>query len=426
MFDHAKRYGRAFAVLCLDLDHFKDVNDTLGHPCGDLLLKIAAERIKTLVRSTDVIARLGGDEFAVLLSYTPPPSSVAIIAARMNDLLSQEYDLNGNKVHVSASIGISLFDRDVGSAQDMLMQADLALYRAKDEGRNKFCFHSHDLDRTVRERVTIAEELHTALSENQLELCYQPQIEVSSGRIIGVEALVRWNHPHRGVLLPEVFIPIAETTGTIFALGRWVIEEACRQINQWSAEGLAPPTVAVNFSPAQFKGTPNLDRDLAEIFDKFKVDPSRIQIELTEITVVDTIAAHNDILERLRKLGISITIDNFGTGYSSLEYLRTYRVNRIKIAQQFMAGVTTEPGDAAIVRAALGLARELGMDAIAEGVDDAEQLAFLLAAGCRYAQGHYFSAPVSADETGKLLRRGEIVRKVALKPVESPPLAVHG
>jgi diguanylate cyclase (GGDEF)-like protein len=424
MFAQAKRGGRAFAVMCLDLDHFKDINDTLGHPCGDLLLNIVADRLAALVRNTDVIARLGGDEFAILMAYVPPPSTVAVLAARINDSLAQGYDLNGAEVHVSASIGISLFDNKTGSPEDMMMQADLALYRAKNEGRNKFSFHSCELDREVRERVTIAEELHVALRDHQLELYYQPQVELPSGRITGIEALVRWNHPKRGLLPPDVFVPVAETTGTIFALGRWVLEAACRQIKQWQAEGITPPVVAVNFSAAQFKGTPNLDRDLADTFQKHDVDPSRIEIELTEIAVVETTEAHNDIIERLRKMGISIAIDDFGTGYSSLEYLRTYRVNRLKIAQQFMRQVATESGDAAIVRAALGLARELGMDAVAEGVETAEQLAFLLTAGCRYAQGYYFSGPVPAAECGALLRRGEILRKFALRPVKSPQLVV--
>jgi diguanylate cyclase len=419
----ARRDGRAFAVLCLDLDHFKDINDTLGHSCGDLLLRIAADRLRALVRESDIVARLGGDEFAILMSYVPPPSAVAVLAARLNDSLSQEYDLNGVEVHVSASIGISLFDAKAASPEDMMMQADLALYRAKDDGRNKFCFHSCDLDRAVRERVTIAEELHVALRNDQLELYYQPQVELPSGRIVGLEALVRWNHPKRGLILPDVFVPVAETTGTIFALGRWALEGVCRQIKQWRADGITPPVVAVNFSAAQFKGTPNLDRDLADTFQNFDVEPSRIEIELTEQAVVETTEAHNDIIERLRKMGISIAIDDFGTGYSSLEYLRTYRVNRLKIAQQFIHQVATESGDAAIVRAALGLARELGMDAVAEGVETSEQLAFLLTAGCRYAQGYYFSGPVTAHEAGLLLRQGEILRRFALRYVKAPQLA---
>jgi diguanylate cyclase len=305
-----------------------------------------------------------------------------------------------------------------------MMQADLALYRAKADGRNKFCFHSCDLDRAVRERVTIAEELHVALRNDQLELYYQPQVELPSGRIVGLEALVRWNHPKRGLILPDVFVPVAETTGTIFALGQWALEGVCRQIKQWRADGITPPVVAVNFSAAQFKGTPNLDRNLADTFQKFDIEPSWLEIELTEQAVVETTEAHNDIIERLRKMGLSIAIDDFGTGYSSLEYLRTYRVNRLKIAHQFIHQVATEAGDAAIVRAALGLARELGMDAVAEGVETSEQLTFLLTAGCRYAQGYYFGEPVPASDTGALLRQGEVLRKFALRPARSPQRAV--
>jgi diguanylate cyclase len=425
MFSQAKRDSRKFAVIYLDLDHFKDVNDTLGHPSGDLLLTIVADRLKALVRHSDVIARLGGDEFAILMAYVPPPSHVAITAARINDLLAQEYDLNGIKAHVSASIGVSLYDDTIASPQDMMVQADLALYRAKDEGRNKFSFHSIDLDRDVRDRMTIAGELLAALGNRQLELYYQPQVELPTGRIIGIEALLRWNHPVRGLLLPEMFVPAAETTGTIFALGQWVLEETCRQIKQWRSEGITPPVVAVNFSAAQFKGTPNLDRDLAETFQKYEVDPSWIEIDVTELAVVETNEAQNDIIERLRNMGLSVAIDDFGTGYSSLKYLWASQVTRIKIAQQFMRNAASDVGDAAIVRAALALARELGMQAIAEGVETADQLAFLLTAGCRHAQGRYFSGPISAAETGALLRQGEILRKFALRPVKSPQLAMN-
>jgi diguanylate cyclase (GGDEF)-like protein len=412
-FATAKRDGGHFAIICLDLDHFKDVNDTLGHPCGDRLIQITADRLKAVVRTGDVIARLGGDEFAVCVTDASDVAAVAQLASRIKGALMQKCDLDGNEVHVSASLGISVFDANAVSPEDMMMQADLALYRAKADGRNSFCFHSTELDHEVRERVAITEELHGALANDELELYYQPQVEVPSGRIVGVEALVRWNHPKRGLMLPGSFIPIAEKTGTIHALGRWVLEEACRQIKRWQAEGIAPPVVAINISAAQFKGAVSLDEELRETLARHGVDPGGVEIELTEFALVKTTEANSDIIRRVRELGVSIAIDDFGTGYSSFEYLRSYRVNRLKIAQQFMPEVTIESGNAAIVRATLMLARELGIEAIAEGVENAEQVAFLLSAGCRYVQGYYFSRPVQVAEAGALLRRGAITRERA-------------
>ncbi|MGA2892952.1 MAG: EAL domain-containing protein [Xanthobacteraceae bacterium] len=403
--------GGCFAVICLDLDHFKDVNDTLGHPCGDRLLQITADRLKPLFGADDLIARLGGDEFAILLAHAPDVSAVIRSAEQIKSAIVQQYDLDGNEVHVSASIGISLFDRNTASSEDMMMQADLALYQAKNDGRDGFCFHSVQLDREIRERVSIAADLHAALSRNELELYYQPQVEVPSGRIVGLEALMRWNHPTRGFLMPHVFIPIAETTGAIHALGLWALEEACRQINRWQADGIVSPMVAINISAAHFRSASPLDRELRETLARYGVDPGCIEIELTEFALVESTKANRDMIHRVRELGVSIAIDDFGTGYSSLEYLQTYRVNRLKIAQQFMPEVAIKSGSAAIVRAVLVLARELGLESIAEGVETAEQLAFLLSAGCHYVQGYYFSPPVSATEATALLRRGVIARE---------------
>ncbi|MGP0089145.1 MAG: EAL domain-containing protein [Xanthobacteraceae bacterium] len=413
VFAAAKRDGLPFAVIYLDLDHFKDVNDTLGHPYGDRLLQIAAERLKTVVGKIDLIARLGGDEFAICVTDAADLSSITQLAARIKGALAQKYDLDGSEAHVSASLGISVFDMTAASPEDMMMRADVALYQVKNEGRNNFRFHSTELDHELRERVTVTEDLQAAFTNNELELYYQPQVEVSSGRIVGLEALVRWNHPKRGLMLPASFIPIAEKSGAIHALGRWVLEETCRQIRRWQAEGTTPPTISINISAAQCKSAVTLDQELRETLARYVVDPRCIEVELTEAALTETTAANNDIIRRVRGLGVSVAIDDFGTGYSSLEHLRSYRVNRLKIAQQFMPKVAIEPGAAAIVRATLMLARELGMETIAEGVETAEQVAFLLSAGCRFAQGHYFSAPVPATEAGALLRHGAITREHA-------------
>ncbi|MBB5047563.1 diguanylate cyclase (GGDEF)-like protein [Rhodopseudomonas rhenobacensis] len=412
-FADARRDDGRFAVICLDLDHFKDVNDTLGHPIGDRLLQIAARRLSGMLKATDLIARLGGDEFAVLLAGVADRDTVAAIAGRLIEGLGERYDLDGNEAHISASLGISVYGPDTASAEAMMIEADLALYRAKSEGRNGYVFHCAELDRAVRERVRVNDELQAALRNGELTLHYQPQVEVPSGRINGLEALVRWNHPRRGLLYPGAFIPIAETTGAIVGIGRFVLEEACRQIKRWQAEGIDPPRVAVNISAAQFKGAAPLDQQLRETLARYDVDPALIEIELTEFALLESTKANSDTIRRVRELGISVAIDDFGTGYSSLEYLRTYRVNRLKIPQQFMTEVAIESGDAAIVRAALVLARELGMDAIAEGVETPEQLAFLLSAGCRNVQGYYFSRPVAVEALRPLLDDGVIHRAPA-------------
>ncbi|WP_041801505.1 bifunctional diguanylate cyclase/phosphodiesterase [Rhodopseudomonas palustris] len=412
-FAAARQHDGRFAVVCLDLDHFKDVNDTLGHPIGDRLLQIAARRLIGMLKAGDLIARLGGDEFAILLAEVCDRDAIAAIAARLIEGLAERYDLDGNAAHVSASLGISIYGPATASAEAMMIEADLALYSAKSEGRNGYVFHCAALDSAVRERVRVNDELQAALRNGELTLHYQPQVEVPSGRINGLEALVRWNHPSRGLLYPGAFIPVAETTGAIVGVGRWVLEEACRQIKRWQAEGLTPPRVAVNISAAQFKGAVPLDRQLRDTLAQYDVAPELIEIELTEFALLESTKANSDTIRRVRELGISVAIDDFGTGYSSLEYLRTYRVNRLKIPQQFMTEVAIESGDAAIVRAALVLARELGMDAIAEGVETPEQLAFLLSAGCRNVQGYYFSRPIPAEALRPLLACGVIQRAPA-------------
>ena len=398
-FAAAQRSGLPFAVMSLDLDHFKDVNDTLGHPKGDLLLQSTAKRLKSVVRKSDVIGRLGGDEFAVLVKDASDLRAISVLARRINRTLAKPYSIDGNRLHVSASIGISVFGPAVTSPDEMMIQADLALYQAKQIGRNGFCFHSSDLDTQVRERMTIAGELHLALERNELELYYQPQVEILSGRISGLEALVRWNHPTRGLLMPAEFLPIAEVTGVIVQLGYWVLEESCRQLQQWSRAGVAPPLLAINFSAAQFKASPNLDREFMQIFKRYGVDPSAMELEVTEHTLMEATEAHGLIIERIRALGVGIAIDDFGTGYSSLASLRAFPFSRLKIAQQFVREIATNPGDAAIVRATIGLARELGIGVVAEGVETADALRMLEAAGCRCAQGYYFSPPASGGRS---------------------------
>lgn len=397
-----------FAVLYLDIDNFKDVNDTLGHAMGDLLLKEVVGRLRSAVRTIDLVARFGGDEFAILLPEVTDPETAGDLAGRIGKLLSVPFNIKGHKVRITSSIGIAMFSPDAASPEAMMMQADLALYGAKDEGRDCYRFHSHDLDREVHDRVRVAEELRVALDQGELELYYQPQVELASGRIIGVEALIRWNHKTRGLLTPASFIPIAERTGLVLPIGNWVFEEACSQLKLWRAEGIAPQVMSVNVSGVQFKGASELEREIEASLTRWNIDPSHLELELTESVLMEATQRYSNTLEKLRELGIKISIDDFGTGYSSLKYLTQYRVNRLKLAQEFVFRVTVDYRNAAVVRAAIRLANELGLEVIAEGVETEAQARFLMGAGCEQAQGYYFSRPVPAAQVAELLRAGRI------------------
>jgi diguanylate cyclase (GGDEF)-like protein/PAS domain S-box-containing protein len=396
-FARAKRGGSQFAVHYLDLDHFKDVNDTLGHPVGDKLLSAVAERLTSCVRETDMVARFGGDEFAVLQDDIEDTINVETLAAKIGEVISALYAIDGNQVQTTASIGIVPYGRDVAGADVMMMKADLALYRAKNEGRNQFRFHVAELDEQTQERMIIGGELRHAILRGEFELYYQPQVELKSGSIVGLEALIRWNHPKRGLLLPATFIPIAETTGSIVPIGEWVIEQACRQIKTWNDLSVAPPIIAINLSGAQFKLASQLDQIVTENLARYNVAPEQLEIELTESVLIETTQRHGEAFKRLRQIGVRLAIDDFGTGYSSLDYLRSFRVSRIKIDKRFIKDVTTSADDAAIVRATIGLARELGIEVVAEGVETEKQRKFLLAAGCKVAQGYFFGKPVPVE-----------------------------
>jgi diguanylate cyclase (GGDEF)-like protein len=397
-----------FAVLYLDIDDFKDVNDTLGHAMGDKLLMAIVERLKAVVREDDLVARFGGDEFAVLTGNVSEPTEAGTLAARIGEVLAEPFMIDDHKISVTSSIGIAMFSREVSGPDAMMVQADLALYGAKDEGRNCFRFHSENLDQQVHERVRVADELRTALDEGELELYYQPQVELATGRVTGLEALVRWNHKTRGLLTPASFVPIAERTGAILPLGNWVFDEACRQMKAWHAEGVAPEVLAVNVSGIQLKNGAELEREVEASLVRWNVNPNDVELELTESVLMEATQRHSNTLENLRRLGTRIAIDDFGTGYSSLKYLTTYPVNRLKLAQEFVFRVTVDYRNAAVVRAAIRLAHELGLDVIAEGVETEAQMRFLIGAGCEQAQGYYFSRPVTAADATAILREGRI------------------
>ena len=404
-FARARRGADKFAVHYLDLDHFKDVNDTLGHPIGDALLRAVAKRLQSCVREIDMVARFGGDEFAVLQDDIENIADIETLAAKIGEIIAAPFVIEGNQVQTTSSIGIVPYRGDVATVDVMMMKADLALYRAKNEGRNQFRFHVAELDKQTQERMIIGEELRHAIERGEFELYYQPQAEVKSGSMVGLEALIRWNHPKRGLMLPAAFIPIAETTGSIVPIGEWVIEHTCRQIKAWNDLAIAPPTVAINLSGAQFKLASQLDQIVSENLTRYNVAPERLELELTESVLIETTQRHGEAFKRLRKIGVRLAIDDFGTGYSSLDYLRSFRVSRLKIDQRFISDVTTSADDAAIVRATIGLAHELGIEVIAEGVETAGQRDFLIAAGCKLAQGYYFGKPMPAAAASELLRQ---------------------
>ncbi|MGD1877763.1 MAG: EAL domain-containing protein [Kiloniellaceae bacterium] len=404
----ARRTKEGFAVLYLDLDHFKDVNDILGHPVGDELLRHVSSRLTQCIRETDAVARFGGDEFAVLATNVQDPAGLGIVASRILAALRKPFKVQGNVIRTGASIGIATYGSESPDPESLLSHADIALYRAKQEGRGIYCFFTESMDIEVRERVRLAAELREPIAQSALHLAYQPQVDSETGRIVGLEALLRWQHPRLGFVPPDKFVATAETTGQISALGHWVLETACGQVRQWLDDGLSVPGFAINVSALQFKAPEELEQDIENTLAAAGLTPDLLEIELTETALMQTSREHRETLERLRAKGYRLAIDDFGTGYSSLDYLRRLPVDRIKIDRSFIGKITSDAGDATIVKAAINIAQDFGLTVIAEGVETADQLALLHDWGCREVQGYYFAKPMPAAEVAKLLRQGVI------------------
>jgi diguanylate cyclase (GGDEF)-like protein/PAS domain S-box-containing protein len=405
VFARTRRGASGFAVLYLDLDRFKDINDTMGHPAGDTLLQRVADRLKGCLRGTDIVARFGGDEFAILEEDVDGIGDVETLAAKIVREMAEPITIAGNELRISASVGVVPYRQDIEDPEAMMSKADLALYRAKGDGRDCYRFHASELDQAVRERVTIAQDLREAVTRKQFELFYQPQLDLKSGRVVGVEALIRWHHPHRGLVMPDAFIRVAESDGAILAIGQWVIEEACRQMRAWRDQAIAPPVMAVNVSAAQFQHANGLDEPVLAALKAAGLEAGALELELTESVFMESGGRHAAALERLRQAGVRLAIDDFGTGFSSLGYLRTFRVSRLKIAQNFVNGVPESTDDTAIVRAIIFLANALGIETVAEGVAGTAQRAFLAEAGCRTAQGNVLGAAMPAEDMSAFLRR---------------------
>ena len=406
-FAAARRGASPFAVLYIDLDHFKDVNDTLGHSAGDLLLISVAGHLKRNCRESDLVARLGGDEFAILQTEVSDVSGATALASKIHGVLGTPYQLGDSKLFLSACIGISLFTDETAGPDEMLAKADLALYRAKEDGRDQYRFHSDDLDQEMRERVILTGDLIQALEKNELELYYQPQVELFTGRITGMEALIRWNHPKRGLLMPADFIPIIEKSDAIVALGQWVLDHACEQMSSWRNAGIAPVILAVNLSLGQLRTGDELIQFVTTTLTKWGLTPKDLELDVTETMLAYATWAYIDVLERLQQLGVMIAIDDFGTQYSSLDYLKHYRVSRLKIPRAMItAAAQQDQRNAAMVRAIIGLARELDIEVMAQGVENEAQRDLLTAApSTTKVQGFYYSAPVPASGATQLLRQ---------------------
>ena len=408
-FAACRRGAKPFAVLYLDLDEFKPVNDTFGHPVGDLLLQEVAARLRGCMRANDLIARLGGDEFAILQCEIQEAANAGELASKIQRALARSYSLSGNEVNISVSIGICPFDPDIADADAMLAQADRALYRSKEHGRNCYHFHSDDLDQDVLERVTLGNELRCAIQQGELELQYQPQVELSGQTIVGMEALVRWNHPRRGLLTAGVFVPIAERTGTILSLGKWVLDQACRQVRVWRDAGLTVPLMAINLSLQQLQQGHELIQTVLAAVARWGLRASDLEFDVTEATLAQLKWNQNEVLPKLRDLGCQIAIDDFGSEYSSFDYVRAYRINHLKIARSFVNHSCTDPGSAATISAIVNFARDVGVGVIAQGVETDEQRVLLSSTDAHaQAQGFHFCGAVGSHEAGELLRRGRI------------------
>jgi diguanylate cyclase (GGDEF)-like protein/PAS domain S-box-containing protein len=391
-----RRHETKLALMFLDLDRFKLVNDTLGHRIGDLLLQAVSERLKNSVRSNDILARLGGDEFIVLLSDIYHIDDVARIAQKTIDILSQPFTLEGNDIVVTASIGISVYPDDGGSSQILLMNADTAMYLAKERGKNNYQFYTLEMTTRSVERMTIERGLRHALTHHELKLHYQPQVDTTSGRAICVEALVRWQHPEWGLVYPDRFIAVAEETGLIVPIGNWVLRTACLQAKAWQVNDGPFTCVAVNLSPRQFLEN-DLFQTIKQILAETGLKPSSLELEITESAVMQDPERTLHVLQQLHDLGVQLSIDDFGTGYSSLTYLRQFPVHSVKIDRSFVMDIPGDEGSMALVRAIIALAHQLKLKVTAEGVETEEQSGFLKTHQCDALQGYLFSRPVGAE-----------------------------
>ena len=393
-----RRAGEGCALLLVDLDRFKPVNDTLGHPVGDALLVKVAERLRSAVRASDTVARIGGDEFVILQTNVANPTETQALARRLVDLIGRTYMVDGHLLTIGASVGVALAPADGQDADRLLKNADLALYRAKLDGRGLFRFFEPEMDGRMQARRQLELDMRQALARREFQLHYQPQLNLETDQLTGCEALIRWRHPVRGMVSPAEFIPLAEEIGLIVPIGEWVMRQACRDAAGWPA----PLTVAVNVSPAQFKSD-RLVEMIVSALATSGLPAARLEVEITEGVLLQESGRTLQTLHRLRDLGVRVSMDDFGTGYSSLSYLRSFPFDKIKIDRSFVSDLVSKPDGEAIIRAIAGLGKSLGMTTVAEGVETAEQMHRIRAEGCTDVQGYLISRPVPAEDLAALL-----------------------
>ena len=400
----AKRAGWPLALLFLDLDLFKRVNDSLGHDAGDRLLRVAAERIRRSVREADMLFRMGGDEFTVLLEDVRGPEEAAMVATRVLEGIAEPLQLQHHEIAVTASIGIALYPRDDVVGERLVKSADTAMYRAKELGRNRYAFFAREMNERVESQMMIEQALRRALKNNEFVLHFQPRVSATSGRATGAEALLRWKHPEWGLVEPARFVPLLEETGLVVPVGAWVLAEACSQAAAWQSSGLPPLRVSVNLSSRQFRSEALFDA-VSEALRASRLAPQLLELELTESLLVENVEHAMGVMGKLKAIGVAISIDDFGTGYSSLGYLKRFPIDSLKIDRSFVRDIATSPKDAAIVKAISALARSLGIGLIAEGVEEPWQVEFLRARHCTEMQGYLFSKPLAAEEVLSALAR---------------------
>jgi diguanylate cyclase (GGDEF)-like protein/PAS domain S-box-containing protein len=402
----SKREGWITAVVFIDLDRFKVINDTLGHGAGDKLIVAVAQRVSDTVRSGDTVGRLGGDEFALILQNLGRGQDAGVVAHKVIQVLAEPFDVEGHEIFVTASIGITLYPIDSEIPEALLKNADSAMYRAKQLGRNNFQFYTMEMNARSGENLHLENSLRHALNREEFLLHYQPKADVRTGRIIGVEALMRWQHPEFGMVSPGKFIPLLEETGLIVPAGEWVVRAACEQLRVWQREGLQAVPISVNVSGRQFQHK-DLVQSITGIITDAGIDPGLIELELTESSLMTNPHEANILLHSLKEFGLQISVDDFGTGYSSLAYLKRFRIDTLKIDRSFVQDVTHDNDDAAIVRAVITLAHSLKLNVVAEGVETEEQLEFLINNGCDQIQGYLLSVPLPASACTQFLTGGK-------------------
>lgn len=408
--NRAQRTGQRFGLMFLDLDNFKDINDSLGHIMGDYLLQDAGKRLLEYIRDVDTVARIGGDEFTLLLPGLSKPEEIVNIAQRILDAFKEPFNVKNYELFSTASIGICFYPADGKDSVELLKNADLAMYHAKDQGKNNYEFFSREMNIRVRRRLAMENQLQRALIENQMALHYQPLVELETGTIVGTEALIRWNHPEQGIIKPDDFIPLAEDTGLILQLGQWVLETACNQNQAWRQQGLDPKYVSINVSSRQFFRKDFLE-SIKRVFLSTGLDTGSLALQVTENGIRGNRRKIVTIMSALKKIGVKLSIDDFGKGFSSLDHLKCFPVDTFKIDRSFIGKIPHDPDCVAVTRSIISLAHNLKKTVLAEGVETEAQLEFLLRHGCDQMQGYYFSRPVSPAEISRMLEEGKSLYK---------------